>query len=704
MLVSFVFALFVTTSLSQIPAFTDFRKEAVGSDQYFFDQQGRLIHQLRKDFKKRKLQWVSYSSLNQDFIDILLFVEDQRFYNHFGIDFKSMVRALGATLKNEKIQGASTLSMQVADLTRPEVLVGNQRITKGKIFNKINQIFRALLIEWKWSKEEILEAYLNLIHLKGEHQGVQTFAFAYFKKYPSSLNRQDALIISSLIRAPNQSQKRLSKTVCAHAQRLQPPMDCLVLDKKISEIFLSNGTINFESQEIPHLAQRLAKISPEKTEFKTFIDSELQSKVYQILEKNISRLQASRVQDASAIVIDNKSGQVIAYVGTVEKYSKAPHVDGVLSPRQAGSTLKPFFYSRAIDKKYITAASLIEDDKTVMSWSGGLYRPTNYDQKFYGSVSARDALASSLNIPAVKLIKMLGLSESYAVLKDLQFSELKNPDRYGASLALGSIEVRLDELSNAYRAMANGGKLTPLVWTHEESSPINQSSIMSEAAAFIISNILSDPNARKIGFNWDSALETSFWTAVKTGTSKGLRDNWTVGYSSNYTVGVWAGNFSSSPMRGVSGVTAAAPSWNEIMTYLHRHKKSLSPNPPVGIVQKKIKQKGPLKFVNEYFIAGTEPLDEWLTQSGHKNLSIVFPADGSRLTLDPHLNQKATDLLVTYKGGQESKSVYVYLNDQKLGRLKPQFKLSQVKPGRYKLEFRDEVKKATLSTSQFEVH
>ncbi len=690
-------------SLSDIPKFNDFKSQVIGSDQYFFDQQGQLIHQLRKDLKKRKLQWVSFSSFNQDFIDILLFVEDQRFFNHWGVDLRSMIRALWATLKNERIQGASTLSMQVADLTRHEVLVGHKKIVKGQVINKLSQIFRALLIEWKWTKNEILETYLNLIHLKGEYQGVRTFSLAYFKKNPSSLNRQDALIISSLIRAPNQSQERLTQTVCAHAKRLQPPMDCLILKQKIKEFFLSDGSLNMNHLEIPHLAQRLVREKPDHTEFKTFIDSELQSQVYKILEKNLSSLQSSKVQDAAAIVIDNKTGQVLAYIGTIAKYSKAPHVDGVHSPRQAGSTLKPFFYSRAIDKKYITAASLIEDDKTVISWSGGLYRPTNYDQKFYGSVSVRDALASSLNIPAVKMIKMLGLSESYSVLTDLKFSDLKNPDRYGASLALGSIEVRLDELSNAYRAMANGGKLTPLIWTKEDS--FNQSStIMSEETAFIISDILSDPNARKIGFNWDSALETSFWTAVKTGTSKGLRDNWTVGYSSEYTVGVWAGNFSSSPMRGVSGVTAAAPSWNEIMTYLHRQKKSFRPGPPAGIVQKKIKYKGQLHSKTDYFIAGTEPHDELISQSSHKLYSIVFPAHGSRLMLDPHLNQKATDLLVTYKGGEDKKTVFVFLNDQNLGPLTQQFKLSQVKAGQYKLEFKDEAKEAVLASSQFEVH
>ncbi len=694
--------LFFIITLVQLPSPSEIIQIASGSNRFLLDDNDQVIQKVRVDHKKRRQVWLPLNSFSQEIRQAVIQVEDKRFYDHWGVDFLALARAIKVTLTTRRIQGASTLSMQTADLIDRKVLLEHEPIVKGSVFAKIRQIVRGFSLDLKWSKQEILEAYLNLVHLKGETQGVHSVSQLYLAKSPRFLNTAESYLLAALIKAPNRNAESLVKRACRLAKRQNKDTDCKKMDAPLARLF-SGTKKNNESQNIaPHLARRLFQAQQSSQPVQTHINKDLQQKVYAILQKNLSYLQNRNVHDAAAVVIENKTGNLLAYVGAIKKYSDASKVDGADAPRQAGSTLKPFLYGRAIEKKILTPASLIEDNPTVLKWSGGLYRPKNYDSKFHGTVSVRQALASSLNVPAVKVVRMLKLPETYATVKALNFQDMDNPDTYGASLALGAAEVRLLELANVYRALANDGLMTPVILSH---TPKIQRGIrrrlMSPETAFLLKSILSDPNARQIGFGWNSALETGVWTAVKTGTSKALRDNWCVGFSSEYTVAVWAGNFDSTSMRGVSGVTGAAPSWNEIVTYLHHNRKSTPPTPPENIVRAEITHRNGGGLKSEYFLPGTEPKNGVIKKGKASTISFTFPVSGSTLTLNPHKNQDSTKIFVELAGTLPPKTTLEFKG--KTFQLKEgQFVIDDIQRGEHVFELFDE-KKVRLSLTRFKV-
>jgi penicillin-binding protein 1C len=355
------------------------------------------------------------------------------------------------------------------------------------------------------------------------------------------------------------------------------------------------------------------------------------------LARPLAADRAQRVQDGAVLVVDNSSGDVLAYVGGSGDLSSARHVDGIRARRQAGSTLKPFLYGLALEQRLLTPASLVEDTPLDVAVAGGVYQPRNYDEAFRGLVSVRTALASSLNVPAVRTLGLVGEDAALEQLRRLGFDGLTEAgDFYGPSMALGSADVSLWELVNAYRALARGG-----LWSSSKllagDPEAAERRVYSERAAFLVSSILSDRETRSATFGLENPLATRFWAAVKTGTSKEMRDNWCVGYSRRYTVGVWVGNFSGEPMRNVSGVTGAAPVWAEVMAWLHRSAASVPPAPPAGL------QAAPVSFPGageadrvEWFIAGTEPrADAPAVAGGHPRITV--PVAGTIIAIDPDI-------------------------------------------------------------------
>lgn len=681
----FIFALGLSWSWVRTPSFGSILKLALGSDRVLLDHSGQPLQTLRVDFEKRRLSWQKLESFPTSLREAVLSVEDHRFYSHHGIDFLGLGRALFQWIENpsRRIQGASTLTMQLSDLIQPQVLIENKAIQKGSLIHKILQIYRALGLELKWTKNEILEAYLNLIHLRGEHQGIPAVSWAYLDKDPLAIDESESFVIAAMISSPNQSLNLLKQRACGLFKKIKgETLGCEAVFLASEKFFRTSRDLktNLPSSfgRAPHLARRLFQISKDSPILESTIDGKLQAEVIAILEKNIQRLRGSNVKDSAAIVIDNESGKVLAYVGAIST-SESPHVDGVQSYRQAGSSLKPFFYAEGIQKKLITASSILLDDPTAISWGADVYRPTNYDKHFFGPVTVREALGSSLNVPAVKAVLTIGLHESYKVLQTLKFSELNPPDFYGVSMALGAVEVRLDELANAYRTLANQGSWAPLHFIEQEA-PVESLRIYSPETSFILSSILSDPNARSIGFGWDSPLETPFWTAVKTGTSKDYRDNWCVGFSQKYTVAVWAGNFDAQAMNKVSGVSGAGPSWFEIMSLLHANEKSIPPSPPEQVVTKEVRPSWSSSLHKEYFIAGTEPKGEIVEQAFDKKPQFVFPAQGSVLVKDPHLSQDHIALYVRFKG-VVPEGTLLTMNGKILGSAKSPFKITELKAG-----------------------
>ena len=350
-------------------------------------------------------------------------------------------------------------------------------------------------------------------------------------------------------------------------------------------------------------------------------------------------LRGKTCRDGAVLVVDNASGEILAYVGNGGEQSSAWYVDGVQAPRQAGSTLKPFLYQLAIENKLLTAASLMDDAPVNLMTSSGLYVPQNYDREFHGLTSLRVALASSLNVPAVRALMLVGVDNFVERLRALGFDHIvRDGDYYGYSLALGSAEVSLWQLVNAYRTLANGGRWSPM--TLLSSSGQHETRTLDAAASYIVSDVLADPSARSLSFGLENVLAPRFFAAVKTGTSKDMRDNWCVGFTANFTIGVWVGNFDGSPMRDVSGVSGAAPVWLELANTLQRKSAATRPARPAGLVARSVEFDETAEPAREeLFIAGTETHHIALKRGAAARARIVYPGEGT-YSLSTRISQR----------------------------------------------------------------
>src|SRR6185503_2883029 len=346
------------------------------------------------------------------------------------------------------------------------------------------------------------------------------------------------------------------------------------------------------------------------------------------LEQHLRELEARNAEDGAVVVLDNASGEVLAWVGSAGSASSAAEVDGVIARRQPGSALKPFLYALALERRLLTAASILDDSSLAVTTSAGLYVPQNYDHSFRGRVSLRTALGASLNVPAVRTLALVGYEPFYEKLRALGFETLtRDADHYGYSLALGGAEVTLLALANAYRTLANGGRHSTITVSAAQH-PGAAMQVVDPRAAYVIGDILADAAARASTFGLASPLATRYPASVKTGTSTEMRDNWAIGYSSRYTVGVWVGNFSGEPMHDVSGVSGAAPVWREVMDFLHEGEAPRPPAAPAGLVRQ------PIEYANgiepgrdEWFLAGTEVAQIFAVDTAPGRPRIVSPAN-----------------------------------------------------------------------------
>jgi penicillin-binding protein 1C len=373
------------------------------------------------------------------------------------------------------------------------------------------------------------------------------------------------------------------------------------------------------------------------------LDAQLQRLAIGALRRQLAELRGRNAEDGAVVVLDNTTGDVLAWVGSSGAASSAAEVDAVLARRQPGSTLKPFVYALALQQRLITPASLLDDSPLQLATGGALYQPHNYDHGYRGWVSVRTALASSLNVPTVRVAHMLGPDSLFDSLNRVGLRLDQSAGFHGLALALGSADVTLLDLSNAYRTLARQGLHSPVRWRLD--APLAESKrVLPATTAWQVAHMLADPVARAATFGLDSPLVTRGWAAVKTGTSKDMRDNWCVGFTSRYTVGVWVGNASGAPMHGVSGVSGAAPVWREVVAHLHARTPSLAPAAPVGLVA----QDG------DWFVPGTEP-GPW--QRGARATAvgafgIQAPRDGSVIVLDPEIPMAAQRMVFEGEAGQ----------------------------------------------------
>ncbi len=624
-----------------LPGYAQVKAQWHSSEARLLDRHGSLLQEIRINPLLRRTDWTPLEQVSPALIAALLRAEDQRFFEHAGVDWLAAGRAALSNWLAEKPRGASTLTMQLVAL-----LDAQYRGKDGRrdVAEKWDQMGAARELEKSWHKADILEAYLNLASFRGELVGIDAAARGMFDKRPAGLGNEESLILAALIRSPNAKPDDVAKRACALAADLPGGPACATLRTRTLNTLSGRYPIVPAADWAPHLARRLiqADASPSLPppfvkggRLTSTVNADLQRFVLATLKEQLARLAPRNVQDAAVLVADNASGEVLAYASLGIPESTSPHSDGVQAPRQAGSTLKPFLYGLALEKRLLTAASALEDSPLSLATGGGEYAPQNYDHAHRGLVSVRTALGGSLNIPAVRTLALTGLEPFATRLSQFGFAGLTEAaDFYGYALALGSLDVRLEELVNAYRALANGGLFGPLRFT--PSAPKARSHrAQSPESAFLIADILSDRQARAVTFGLENPLATRFWTAVKTGTSKDMRDNWCVGFSSRYTVGVWVGNFSGSPMHDVSGISGAAPAWAAIMERLHGDTPSPPPKPPRGLLSKVIQPHAETARL-EWFLPGSEPASAtWSAAS--PPAKIVQPSDGAILALDPDI-------------------------------------------------------------------
>jgi penicillin-binding protein 1C len=660
-------ALLMGTGLSQaatqvLPSFAEVRAAHIPSEAWLLDRRGRLLQTVRVNPSVRRLAWVPLSNLSPALVDALLASEDKRFMQHKGVDWVAIVSAMWDNLTDNQRRGASTLTMQLAGLLDPAL----HRAAGGRSMGqKWNQIVAARALEKSWRKEQILEAYLNLVHFRGELAGIGAASHAMYGKAPSGLNRNEASILAALLRGPNAKADLVATRACGVAMSIIPPStqapDCKSIKRLAMNSLEKRGVLNQDNQLAPHLARRF-KLKPGQT-LRTSVDVDLQIFVLSTLKRQLMELKNRAVEDGAVVVLDNATGQVLAWVGASDATSQSAEVDGVTAPRLPGSTLKPFLYAAAIERGLLTAASPLEDSPLALDTPVGQYVPQNYERDFKGWVSVRTALGSSLNVPAVRTLLLLGVDRFHAELKALGLNSLRHDaDFYGYSLALGGGETTLLELANAYRSLANGGVLRPVTWLPTSNRQAAGKPIFSRQTAYIVSDMLADKAARSLSFGLSSPLETVGHTAVKTGTSKDMRDNWSIGYSDRYTVAVWVGNNSGAPMHDVSGVTGAAPIWQAIMNELQRHRPGKSPARPPGVHIGRIHYEPAIEPERlEMFRAGTAQERIIIPAEVH-HPRIEGPGNGAVLAIDPDI--PATRQKVRFRIANMQPSLTWYMNDK----------------------------------------
>ena len=636
-----VTAAHLATRPPAMPAFDEVRTDWRPSEAWLYDRDGRLLDSERVNFERRRLAWVPLRQISPAVRDAVVQSEDRRFWSHGGVDWLAIASAVRARWTGDRSRGASTLAMQLAAFLDPSLARPGKRNWR----TKLRQMRAGQGLAANWSHDEILEAYFNLLPLRGEAQGIGAGAQSLFGKKPAEMNRTDAALFAGLLPNPAAGAEALGRRACRVAQT----KDCTAIRAAAATLVSGEHAARFDPALAPHLAVRLLDKPGKRVT--TTIDRRIQTAAIVALRRQLAGLGSDRVRDGAVVVLDNATGEVLAYVGGVGLKSTASQVDGANARRQAGSTLKPHLYAQVIEHGWLTAASILDDSPVQLDTASGLYVPKNYDHSFKGPVSVRHALASSLNVPAVRALVIDDVQQFRDRLWALGYHGLvEDGEYYGFSLALGSAEVSLVEQANAFRTFANQGRYAPVHFMRGEKAD-EARQIVNPAAAFIVGDILADASARTDAFGADSALRLPFWAAAKTGTSKGMRDNWCIGWSDRFTVAVWVGNLEGDSMRAVSGTSGAAPVWRDVMLALHAGNPGKQPAMPDGVEARQISLPGTREPPRrEYFLAGTAQTEMAAAPQAARRPRITSPVSGSVYALDPDIPIDRQRLAITVSG------------------------------------------------------
>jgi penicillin-binding protein 1C len=604
---------------------------------------------------------VSLDKVSPHFIDAILAAEDRRFFQHGPLDLQAVLRAIAEAVQARRVvSGASTIAMQLARMVNP---------TPSTATGKLQEIWTAWRLGAGMNHREILQAYLNRLPMGGNIYGVEAAARVYFGISARDLNLAQASLLAALPNDPNRLNPYDRLPALKRRQRYvleQMVRDRAIAPTQVQQALAESVSLQPRQQGIlaaPHFLFWVSRHLPNEhpAQIRTTLDRPLQEFVEAQAQQIVQTLAPHNVHQAAALVIENKTGNILAYVGSTNYFSSAAQGrnDGVQALRQPGSTLKPFLYQLALEQKQIRPNTILADVPIAYAIpEARLYRPIDYHEQFQGPVRVRIALANSLNVPAVKLLEIVGVPNFLTYLRQLGFEHLTHPpEYYGLGLTLGSGEVTLWELARAYLTLAKQGNPLDLAVipsglkgsTTPLSSAPTPSLLKPNAASWsLMTDMLSDRFARAQAFGVDSLLSLPFPSAVKTGTSSDFRDTWTVGYTADYTVATWVGNFDGQAMQNVSGVTGAAPLWNRIMLHLHEHREpKVFPIPP-GLVKRPIcaiSGKKPSRacpsIVQEYFYPEDLSNYQHQTDSFFKAISPASPGKSPQyqLNLPPEYNE-----------------------------------------------------------------
>lgn len=683
-----------------------------------YDRHGTLLREVlsRQDAAN---QYASLDRISPWLIHATLCSEDKRFFMHPGIDCIALARAgVQNLLHGRIISGGSTITQQLA-----RNMLGSRT---RSILDKGMEAGFALNMEMKLSKEEILERYFNYAPYGNQTYGIEAASYLYFRKPARDLSLSEAVFLAGIPKAPSwhNPYKHPDRTAAEAARILKAMYVHGIIDTALYErsraqrVEIMDRMDNFKA---PHFCEYiLTRIRTEhdaaSTAIHTTLNYHIQEGTEAILRNNIGRLSDANVTNAATIIMDRRSMDILAYVGSADFFDPFidGEVDGVRALRQPGSALKPFTYAIALEHG-AHAATLIPDMPTYESTHDGDYRPRNYDEKYHGMVRLRTALACSYNIPAVRVCGTFGPEVLLDRLHALGFESLdKSPVHYGIGLTLGNGEVMLLELTRAYSALCHAGRLLPERALHRinervlpRSTPVGN--VFTPHVAYIISDMIADNQARSPAFGEFSPLNLPFFCAVKTGTSKDFRDNWCVGFTDDFLVGVWVGNFDGSPMHKVSGITGAAPIFRDIMLMLHRDKAPARPLPPPELVYHTIcaisgDRASPQceNCMTEVFIPGSEPVRACQGHSArsvsnlygigqtsdhtHKTFIISFPDDHDIFKIDPILRREYQCLRMRLHTDHVLQHVTWYVDETAIGRTTYPFSIVwQLSPGEHEI-------------------
>lgn len=604
---------------------------------------------------------VSLSKISPYLINATIALEDKSFWTNEGVDYAGMFRAVYNMARGQPLQGASTLTQQ---LVKKVLLPERETESRTQVELKIKETIMAREISQKYSKQQILEWYLNTIYYGNLSYGIEAASEAYFGKHASDLTLSEAATLAAIPQYPA-------------LNPIDNPEDALkrrdiALDRMVAEGYISEKQANAARAEKIQVFQKKFPIKAPHFVFYvrryledkygpdavnkggwtviTTLDYDAETKAEEIARNQIQKLTAEKrnVTNASVVALKSSTGEITAMVGSVDYFNR--DIDGqvniAVSDRQPGSSFKLFSYLQAFevgaeDGTKLSPASVVYDVRTAFENSPNPpYVPENYDRKYHGPVRLRTALASSYNIPAVKVLNLVGIRNVLDLAHRMGITTLDK--NYGLALTLGGGEVKLLDQTYAYSVVANGGvmagqevpanerregfrKLEPVSVLKvtdadgnvlEEYKQPKTERIVSEQAAYLITDVLSDNNARAPAFGLNSVLKTSRPTAVKTGTTSSWRDNWTLGFTPDYTVGVWVGNADNSEMEHISGITGAAPIWHDVMEYIHRNLPVREFIEPPNITRTSVCLASGLlpthecpQVVRELFIKGNEPTE-----------------------------------------------------------------------------------------------